>query len=86
VHHRRDPRRVRLAFAAGQLIRFNGLWLFHRFFQQVRLSSRLPTGGYFAQRYKAYSTPEVLLALSCPIILGLGRFDTTELLRRNGAF
>lgn len=40
----------------------------------------------FPQRNNTYSIPEMLLALLYPIILGLGRLDTTELLRQSGVF
>jgi hypothetical protein len=60
--------------------------LLHRFFQQVRLRRHFHQGVHFPQRNNAYSIPEMLLALLYPIILGLGRLDTTEVLRRNGVF
>ena len=60
--------------------------LLHRFFQQVRLRRRFHQDVHFPQRNNTYSVPEMLLALLYPIILGLGRLDTTELLRRNGVF
>jgi len=62
------------------------VWLLHRFFQQMRLRRHFHQGVHFPQRNNAYSIPEMLLALLYPIILGLGRLDTTELLRRNGVF
>jgi hypothetical protein len=41
---------------------------------------------HFPQRNNTYSIPEMLLALLYPIILGLERIETTELLRHNGVF
>lgn len=38
----------------------------------------------FPQRNNRYSTAEGILALIYPILLGLGRIETTQLLRRNG--
>jgi hypothetical protein len=39
-----------------------------------------------AQRNHRYSVGEMLLALLYPILLGLDRIETTQLLRRNGVF
>lgn len=86
MRHRRGPRRVRVVFTADHLTRFGGVWLPHRFFQQVRLRRRFHQVMHFPQRNNTYSIPEMLLALLYPIFLGLGRLDTTELLRRNGVF
>lgn len=86
MRHRRGPRRVRVVFTADHLTRFGGVFLLHRFFQQVRLRRHFHQGVHFPQRNNAYSIPEMLLALLYPIILGLGRLDTTELVRRNGVF
>jgi hypothetical protein len=40
----------------------------------------------FAQRNNRYSVSESLEALLYPLILGLGRIETTEPLRSNGVF
>jgi hypothetical protein len=62
------------------------VFLLHRFFHQMHLRWHFHECVRFPQRNNTYSTPEMLLALLYPIILGLGRLDTTELLRRNGVF
>lgn len=86
MHHRRGPRRVRVVFTGDHLTRFGGVFLFHRFFQQVRLRRRFHQEVHFPQRNNVYSIPEMLLALLYPMLLGLDRLETTELLRRNGVF
>jgi hypothetical protein len=62
------------------------VFLLHRFFQQIRLRRHFHEGVRFPQRNNTYSIPEMLLALLYPMILGLGRVETTDLLRRNGVF
>ena len=86
MRHRRGPRRVRVAFTGENLTRFAGAFLLHRFFQRLRLRRHFRDGVRFPQRNNAYSIPEMLLALLYPIILGLGRVESTELLRENGIF
>jgi hypothetical protein len=50
------------------------------------LRSALAHAVRFHQRNNRYSSTESILALVYPIILGLGRIETTPLLRRNGVF
>ena len=82
----RGPKNLRLSFASGTLTHFGGLVLLQRFVQQLELRTRLYTSVRFAQRNNRYSITEALLALIYPIILGLGRVETAQLLRRNGVF
>jgi Transposase DDE domain group 1 len=86
VRHRRGPKRVRVVFTSNHLTRFGGVYLLHRFCQQLRLRRRFHREVSFRQRNNSYSVPEMLLALLYPMILGLGRVETTELLRHNGVF
>lgn len=62
------------------------MFLLHRFFQRLHLRQRFHEEVRFPQRNNAYTVPEMLLGLLYPIILGLGRIETTELLQRNGVF
>jgi hypothetical protein len=68
------------------LTRFGGVFLLHRFLQRLHLRERLRREVSFRQRNNSYTIPEMLLALLYPIILGLERIETTELLQRNGVF
>ena len=86
MSHRRGPRRIRVAFTGDHLTRFGGVFLLHRFLQRLQLRRRLHEDVRFPQRNNTYSIPEMLLALLYPIILGLGRIETTALLQRNGVF
>ena len=82
----RGPRNLQISFAGTSLTHFGGLVLLHHFVQQLGLRSRLAHTVRFPQRNNRYSTTEAMLALIYPIILGLGRIETTQLLRRNGVF
>ena len=86
VRHLRGLQHVRLSFTGDHLTRYGGGFLLHRFFHQMHLRRQFHECVRFLQRNNTYSIPEMLLALLYPIILGLGRLDTTELRRRNGVF
>jgi hypothetical protein len=60
--------------------------LIEKFFQRIHLQRALWRHIRFAQRNNRYSIGESLEALIYPLILGLGRIDTTEPLRHNGVF
>jgi hypothetical protein len=82
----RGPRNLPICFSGAALTHFGGLVLLHRFIQRLGLRSHLAHTVRFAQRNNRYSTAEAILALVYPIVLGLGRIETTQLLRRNGVF
>jgi hypothetical protein len=86
LRHRRGPRNVRVVYTGKHLTQYGGVFLLHRFFHRLRLRRHFYDSVRFRQRNNTYSIPEMLLALLYPIILGLGRLDTTELLRQNGVF
>jgi hypothetical protein len=60
--------------------------LIEQFFQRMRLQGSFSQHIRFAQRNNRYSISESLEALLYPLILGLGRIETTEPLRSNGVF
>jgi len=78
------PRNLRIVFSAGGLTHFGGLILIQRFLQCLGLRRALTDGVRISQRNHHYSVGEMLCALLYPLILGLGRIETTEPLRRNG--
>jgi hypothetical protein len=86
LRHRRGLKHIRVAFTGDHLTRYGGAFLLHRFFQRLRLRRLFDVGVRFSQRNNTYTIPEMLLALLYPSILGLGRLDATDLLRRNGVF
>jgi hypothetical protein len=62
------------------------VYLLHRFLSRVGFKDAIAREIRLAQRNNRYSVEEMLLALLYPILLGLDRIDTTQLLRQNGVF
>jgi len=63
-----------------------GVYLLHRFLTRIGFKRALGQGLHIAQRNNRYSAGEMLLALLYPMVLGLERIETTQLLRQNGVF
>src|SRR5713226_7127172 len=83
---RRGPRNLRVAADGVGLTQFGGVALIEQFFQRIHLPGALWRHVRFAQRNNRYSISESLQALIYPLILGLGRIESTEPLRSNGVF
>lgn len=82
----RGPRNLRVAVDGVGLTQFGGVALLEQFFQQIGLQGALSRHVRFRQRNNRYSISESLEALIYPLVLGLGRIETTEPLRANGVF
>ena len=82
----RGPRNLRIANDGVGLTQFGGVTLIEQFFQRIGLQGALADHIRFVQRNQRYSISESLEALLYPLILGLGRIETTEPLRHNGVF
>jgi hypothetical protein len=82
----RGPRKLRVAFDGVGLTQFGGVALIEQFFQRIGLQGSISQHIRFAQRNNRYSISESLEAFLYPLILGLGRIETTEPLRHNGVF
>jgi len=82
----RGPRNLRVAFDGVGLTQFGGVTLIEQFFQRLRLQRAFSRHIRFVQRNNRYSISESLEAFLYPLILGLGRIETTEPLRHNGVF
>ncbi len=82
----RGPRKLRVAFDGVGLTQFGGVALIEQFFQRIGLQGSFSQHIRFAQRNNRYSISESLEAFLYPLILGLGRIETTEPLRHNGVF
>src|SRR3972149_9968874 len=82
----RGPRNLRIAADGVGLTQFGGVTLIEHFFQRIGLQGALSQHIRFAQRNNRYSVSESLKALLYPLVLGLGRIETTEPLRYNGVF
>ena len=77
---------MRVAFDGLGLTQFGGVTLIEQFFRRLRLQRAFSRHIRFAQRNNRYSISESLEALLYPLVLGLGRIETTEPLRHNGVF
>lgn len=82
----RGPRNLRIAHDGVGLTQFGGVALIEQFLQRIGLQGALADHIRFTQRNNRYSISESLEALLYPLILGLGRIETTEPLRHNGVF
>src|SRR3972149_2116719 len=83
---RTGAKNVRVAFSAGQLTHFGGVYLLHRFLQQLQLRTLLSRKLQIHERNNHFSTTERLFALLYPMILGLDKIELTALLGTNGVF
>jgi hypothetical protein len=82
----RGPRRLAITFGAGTLTHYGGVYLLHRFLSRIGFKDAVARQVGFVQRNHRYSVGEMLLALLYPMLLGLERLETTQLLRQNGVF
>jgi len=83
---KRTPRHVIISFTGNSLTHFGGICLLQSFFKQLRLRKQLRHYLQFNQRNNRYTIAEEILALVYPISLGLGRIETSHLLKHNGVF
>lgn len=84
--HRTGSRNVKISFSAGQLTHFGGVYLLHRFLQQLQIRTFLSRQLYIPERNNHFSITERLFALLYPMILGLDKIELTALLGTNGVF
>src|SRR5260370_41262512 len=82
----KGPQKLRVTFGAATLTHYGGVYLLHRFFTRVGFKRAIAQGLRLIQRNNRYSVGEMLLALLYPMLLGLDRLETTQLLRQNGVF
>ena len=82
----KGPRQLAISFGAENLTHYGGVYLLHRFLTRIGFKRAVATDLRIVQRNNRYSVGEMLLALVYPIILGLERIETTQLLRQNGVF
>jgi hypothetical protein len=83
---RYGPKNLKISFGAKNLTHFGGVYLLHLFFKKLSLRRRLFHSARFPRRNNRYSVAEEILALIYPICLGIGRIETTHLLKQNGVF
>lgn len=83
---RTGAKNVKLAFSAGQLTHFGGVYLLHRFLQQLQFRTFLSRKLRINERNNCFSVTERLFAFIYPMILGLNSIELTILLGNNGVF
>jgi hypothetical protein len=83
---KRTPHHVIISFSGDMLTHFGGIYLLQSFFKKLQLRKRLNRDLHFHQRNNRYTIVEEILALIYPISLGLGRIETSHLLKHNGVF
>ncbi len=81
-----DRAKLRIAFGSTTLTHYEGVYLLHRFLTRIGFKRALGQDMQLAQRNNRYSVGAMLLALLYPMLLGLERIETTQLLRQNGVF
>lgn len=83
---RTGSKNVQVAFTAGKLTHFGGVYLLHRFLQRIRFRTFLGERLHIDERNNKFSITERLIAFIYPMILGLNSIELTVLLGRNGVF
>jgi Transposase DDE domain group 1 len=82
----RGPRKLAIKFGTTTLTHYGGVYLLHRFLSRIGFKDLVARQLRVSQRNNRYSIGQMLLALLYPMILGLERIETTQLLRQNGVF
>jgi hypothetical protein len=82
----KGPRTLRITFGAETLTSYGGVYLLHRFLTRIGFTHALAQDIRLVHRNNRYSVGELFLAVLYPMILGLERIETTQLLRQNGVF
>ncbi len=82
----RGPRKLVIRFGTTTLTHYGGIYLVHRFLSRIGFRDAVARHIRVVQRNNRYSVGEMLLALLYPMVLGLERIETTQLLRQNGVF
>lgn len=83
---RSGSRNTKISFTAGQLTHFGGVYLLHRFLQQLQFRTFLSRKLQINERNNCFSVSERLFALIYPMILGLNTIELSALLGTNGVF
>lgn len=78
--------KIHVSFADEHLTHFGGVVLLHLFIQQLGLRGQLTRLLRTRERNSQYTFGDLTLAVLYPILLGLGRLETSRLLRVNGVF
>jgi hypothetical protein len=77
---------VNLRFGSGHLTHFAGVVLLQQFIRQIQLRGFLAESLRFDWRNTHYPVSDLILSLVYPVVLGLGRIETSAYLSHNGVF
>lgn len=83
---RRAPKNLKISFTGKNLTHFGGVYLISLFLRRLQFKTLLGRSLRLLQRNNHYSIAESILALMYPGMLGIGRLETTHLLKHNGVF
>jgi hypothetical protein len=82
----KGPRNLGIDYRSATLTHYGGAYLMHRFLTRLGAKAAFAHDIRVVQRNHRYSVGEMLLALLYPMVLGLERIETTQLLQQNGVF
>ncbi len=82
----KGPRNLGIDFGSATLTHYGGAYLMHRFLTRLGVKAAFAHDIRVVQRNHRFSVGEMLLALLYPMVLGLERIETTQLLQQNGVF
>ena len=83
---RRGPKNLNISFTGKNLTHFGGVYLISLFLRCIKFKTVLYKSLSLTQRNNHYSITESILAVMYPSMLGIGRIETTDLLKHNGVF
>jgi hypothetical protein len=82
----KTPTNIVVKFTEARLTHYGGAYLLHQFFQYLTLRQELSSFIRIPERNAVYHTSEFIVTLLYPLIFGLERIETTQLLKYNGLF
>jgi hypothetical protein len=82
----KTPTNIVVKFTDARLTHYGGAYLLHQFFQYLALRQEMSSHIRLPQRNTFYYTSEFIITLLYPLIFGLERIETTQLLKYNGLF
>jgi hypothetical protein len=83
---RYGPKNLKISFTGNHLTHFGGVYLLAQFLKQIQLRRLLSRHMTFAQRNTRYTVAEEVTSLLFPIMVGIGRIETTQMLRYDDVF
>ena len=79
-------RNLQISVGETHLTHFGGIFLIHWFCKKLKLNWTLQSYIKFCQRNNRYTVSELILSIIYAIIAGLGRINTTRILKYNSSF